>query len=195
MGGPAYHGWTHRPAADGGTDPIPGGGYGEWIRLGVSTDYTIPAGTRHQIDWDVEANPHPDIFTVSTLSGAPAIRIDKDGTYIATFGLYVDVATPTFPTNSNVWVNLQNVPWSTEEENLVFDISSLLSYSLASPILSGSKAFRKKGADQDKVQMCVTTLSAADDDLVVIGGDLNITYFEIMRVAGAANVGDPNDFV
>lgn len=51
---PAFHGWTHRPKAQGGTDPIPGlGGTGlVYTVFWTGTDQVIPTATPTILDFD-----------------------------------------------------------------------------------------------------------------------------------------------
>lgn len=201
MGGPAYHGWTHRPKSEGGTDPIPGlgGGAGAWIRLGMSDDFDFPAAQRNAVEWDVIANPFPTFYdTVNSGIGGTdnAVDILQNGLYAVTFGMYLDTFTPLIPTNSNCVISFQHTTWTTEEEAFPFLLDNALINNLASPILTGSKVFRS-GPDYNAVYMCVTTDDAADSNLGFVGGDLNVTYMEIVRLAGLSDdsfQGDPNDF-
>jgi hypothetical protein len=175
-------------------------GGGEWCRLGFENDTTFTLGQRNIVDWDVEANPYPTVYTVVDAppgGDGNAIQILENGVYAVTWGLYIDVFTPDYPTNSTIWVSFEHTTWTHEEEAFVFPpLADDAIFDMASPIITGSKVFRS-GPTYDEVYMAVTTASTSDSDLTVIGGDLNITYMEIVRLhtTDAATQGDPNDFI
>jgi hypothetical protein len=78
MAGPAYHGWTHRPRTQGGTDPI-GGGHFEIKVTSDETDLTTGDGQfifaiPEDLDKAVLYHAHAFISTVSS-SGTPQVQI------------------------------------------------------------------------------------------------------------------------
>jgi hypothetical protein len=194
-------------------EPFSGGGAGEWCRLGFSDDYVIPAGGRNIVVFDLEANHDPTFYNIVRAAPSPggtrnAIEILQDGVYAVTWGLYLDVFTPLIPTNSKILVSFEHTTWTHEEEAFIFPVllddlatpSDDSFYDLASPIITGTKVFRS-GPDFDPVYMAVTTAagttgSIADSDLGIIGGDLNISYMEVVRLnSAAAGQTDPNDSI
>ena len=195
-----YHAWTHRPRAQGGTDPIEIAGAGEWCRLGFSDDYTVLKTTALEIvEFDVPANPFPDVFEiVDARSGGTnnAIQPLVDGVFAVTWGLYLS----TWPTNSIINVAFEHTTFTHEIEVFTFPPLGADAFAnLSSPILTGSKVFRSQPPESllhRQVCMEINIDSTADADLVIVGGDLNVSYMEVVRLSSTDEAfhGDPNDY-
>jgi hypothetical protein len=85
-----YHGWTHRPAAQGGTDPIPGLGTAIIPFAGAFDGLTSQSFTDPWVpDFDTFLTNDATTFSYENTSGSPAkfryIGINQDGLYLATF--------------------------------------------------------------------------------------------------------------
>lgn len=197
------HAWTHRPRSEGGTDPIEvaaAGGAGEWCRLGFSDDYTITAATALEIvEFDVPANPFPAVFEVTDArSGGTgnAIQPLVHGVFAVTFGLYLD----SWPTNSIINVAFEHTQFPHEIETFVFPPLGTDAFgNLSSPLITGSKVFRSQPPGtflHRQVCMEINIDSTADADLVIHGGDLNISYMEVVRLTStdSAFAGDVNSY-
>jgi hypothetical protein len=189
--------------------PPPGaspGGPGAWCRLGFANDEVLVENffpnNWNNVQWDVQANNFPDVFAVEgdSIGGVDnAIQCLVDGIYAVTWGLYLDVFTPMYPTDSPIFVGFQSMSYTQEMEMFGFPAlggSQDAFLEMPSPILTGAKTFRS-GPDYDAIWMGISINDGADSDLQVIGGDLNITYMEIhlLCLADPAYQGDPNDFI
>jgi hypothetical protein len=178
-------------------------GGGNWIMMGFSSDYVITSGQREILDFDVFAKDDPGdaCFAIDdTAPGLrPSIRILQDGTYAVYLKLYLDVFTPEYPTDTNILISCEHVTW-THEEVVIGAIPPLGSGTdainqLASPIIGGAWTFTS-GPDYDPVYPAVSTNDPSDSDIGVIGGDLNISAFGVIKVDGApAGQTDPNDYI
>lgn len=93
--GPNYHGWTHRPKEQGGTDPIPAADAAE-IKSIVCTgaSETMFSDSESNVVWQTNDNRNPECFTPELFSSPDyyQIRILEDGVYTATCYFTASVA-------------------------------------------------------------------------------------------------------
>jgi len=92
MSGPAYHGWTHRPRAQGGTDPIDfpaSGGLPVAIGLRGEASFTTSSGALPftSISWNDDS-----LFGYDGVSGSSAkyVTVNQDGVYSLKFTAFWD---------------------------------------------------------------------------------------------------------
>lgn len=85
-GTPAYHGWTHRPASEGGTDPIPVAAASDliWALATASTVAVADSGNDYRFTFDSLYSNDADAFELSGVSGgrAPWVQLNQSGNYI-----------------------------------------------------------------------------------------------------------------
>lgn len=167
----------------------------------MNADFDFAPGNEYVVDWDIQANNFPTYYSVVDANAGGtdnAILILQDGVYAVTFGMYLDIFTPLIPSNANTIISFDHTTWTNEEEGFPFLLDNGLISELSSPILTGTKVFRSgPTGSYRRVWMQVALDAAADSNLGFVGGDLNITYMEIVRLASVdpAFQGDPNDFI
>ena len=85
MTGPAYHGWTHRPKSEGGTDPIPIAAASDlsWALAGASQVAVADAGAFYSFTFDsLYSNSTTDFESANVTTGRAAwIQINTPGYY------------------------------------------------------------------------------------------------------------------
>jgi hypothetical protein len=88
MSGPKYHGWTHRPASEGGTDPIPvtAGGL-TWAHAFASAQTITPSSGDYFFSWDGLWASDSTTFEVVDLTAGRGdyVQINTAGYYIIRF--------------------------------------------------------------------------------------------------------------
>jgi hypothetical protein len=85
MTGPAYHGWTHRPKAQGGTDPIPvESGSLKWCHAFAGAQSITPSSGDYFFTWNHLYASDSDTFEVSDVTAGRGdwIQINTPGYYI-----------------------------------------------------------------------------------------------------------------
>ena len=84
MSGVAYHAWTHRPKALGGTDPIETADNAIKSFIGVGTSETLTPGNSNFV-WQTNTNRNPECFTPIIFGGSDyyQIRMLEDGLFTA----------------------------------------------------------------------------------------------------------------
>jgi hypothetical protein len=86
--GPAYHGWTHRPASEGGTDPIPvAAGDLKWATAVQFDTSTAKSTSWYYADFTDMGTNDTDAFTLETASFGTALGINTGGIYQLIFGV------------------------------------------------------------------------------------------------------------
>lgn len=110
--GPNYHGWTHRPKAQGGTDPIPGVTTSAWARIAKGFDaanQTINNNTNTDLtfnhDYNMGSGESGEGYF--TPNGTTGLNILAHGIYILTAEVYWN-SNPTAPwmlaiTDTDAW--------------------------------------------------------------------------------------------
>ena len=92
MTGPAYHGWTHRPAAEGGTDPIPVAAAGDlaWAYASGLKSGT-PTSGKYVPTWSgLRTNTDGFVEGASITGGAATwIQLNEAGYYLIRAGAYL----------------------------------------------------------------------------------------------------------
>lgn len=89
-GAPAYHGWTHRPKAEGGTDPIPVAASDlKWATATMFSTATAKSTSWYYASFDQLGTNDTDVFTLEDASGgkAPWLGINAGGLYHCWFGV------------------------------------------------------------------------------------------------------------
>ena len=94
MTGPAYHGWTHRPKSEGGTDPIPISADLKWAKATMFDTSTSGTSDRYRVTFDTLGTNDTSLFELGGISGSKAnwLQINSGGYYVAIFGM--DITSP-----------------------------------------------------------------------------------------------------
>lgn len=104
---PEYHGWTHAPKAQGGTDPIPGGDVSAWAWMERSTDLSTPNNTpKTVVAYDDSGTSDASVLEVDETNGM--IFIHQPGIYL----IAADASWTASITNcfGQVWSNADFLP-------------------------------------------------------------------------------------
>lgn len=157
-----------------------------WIRVWMSADQTITAGSLNAfpvINFDQNHNDYPEVFDLSTsVAGvAAAPRIIAAGVYAATFRLWIDSPAPTdgFSTMLN-GVDANELLYYEQYQRPLGALDCYGSYTFRA-IDSRTHA---GGLAHTMFLMLYAT--AADSNVVVIGGDYTGSYLELIQLGPAA---------
>lgn len=81
---PSYHGWTHRPKAQGGTDPIPVAGAITWAKT-IGAGNMPDAGTTYPFEWLMLSTNDTAGYEMNDITAGTSfnwIQINEPGYYI-----------------------------------------------------------------------------------------------------------------
>jgi hypothetical protein len=84
--GPKYHGWTHRPASEGGTDPIPGLGASDlsWALGSQAEVATAKTSSWYYAQFSSIGTNDTSAFELADVSGTSSqyVQINEEGYYV-----------------------------------------------------------------------------------------------------------------
>lgn len=183
---PAFHGWTHRPKSQGGTDPIEAAGPLPWIRLILEgSNQTIGTPGNAAVLFNTIRGAAGSTFGTASVGGGTdnAITILEDGLYVATWRLYMNQIN----TNIGFMTELNGVDYDTFLYYETFHPPIL-----SGPSANGSYVFKSGpdyGAEPPQIYLVVRNQGTANADLIIEADFATGSYLDVQRL-GDSVVGD-----